>query len=68
MPSRRRLAFVLRHVQGFEVTEAARLMGVSESTIKREARRARASISLRAEQNEPLLWEYLRRSESFDHE
>lgn len=68
MPNRRRLAFVLRHVQGCEVVEAAQLLGVSESTIKREARRARATIKLRAEQHEPLLWEYLQRSEAFAHD
>jgi RNA polymerase sigma-70 factor (ECF subfamily) len=63
MPARRRMAFVLRHVQGCEVSEAAALLGVSESTVKREARRARATIQSRAEQSEPWLWDYLQRSE-----
>ncbi|HKU41601.1 MAG TPA: sigma-70 family RNA polymerase sigma factor [Polyangiales bacterium] len=63
MPSRRRMAFVLRHVQGCEVSEAAAVLGVSESTVKREARRARASIELRAAQSEPWLWDYLQRLE-----
>ena len=64
MPSRRRMAFVLRHVQGCEVSEAAAMLGVSESTVKREARRARASIELRAAQSGPWLWDYLRRMET----
>jgi RNA polymerase sigma-70 factor (ECF subfamily) len=59
MPTRRRLAFVLRHVQGFEISEAARVLGVSESTLKREAARARASIVARAHKSEPSLRAYL---------
>lgn len=68
MPPRRRMAFVLRHVHGCEVTEAAQLLGVSESTVKREARKARASISTRAERSEPWLWDYLQRVEAEHHE
>ena len=68
MPARRRMAFVLRHVQGCEVSEAAALLGVSESTVKREARRARASIEMRAAQSEPWLWDYLQRLESVEHD
>lgn len=63
MPARRRMAFVLRHVQGCEVGEAAVLLGVSESTVKREARRARLTIAARAKHSEPWLWEYLQRGE-----
>jgi RNA polymerase sigma-70 factor (ECF subfamily) len=69
MSPRRRLAFVLRHVQGIEVLEAARLMGVSDSTIKRESRRARELIISRARTDEPRLWEYLQRSKgAFGHD
>ena len=68
MPARRRMAFVLRHVQGCEVSEAAAMLGVSESTVKREARRARASIEMRAAQSEPWLWDYLQRLESVEHD
>jgi RNA polymerase sigma-70 factor (ECF subfamily) len=68
MPNRRRLSFILRHVQGCEVIEAARLLGVSESTIKREARKAKATIASRAEQSEPLLWEYMQRVEWNAHD
>jgi RNA polymerase sigma-70 factor (ECF subfamily) len=59
MPARRRLAFVLRHIEGMEVIEAARVLAVSESTIKREARKARKAIELRAERSEPRLWQYM---------
>jgi RNA polymerase sigma-70 factor (ECF subfamily) len=59
MPPRRRLAFVLRHVEGMEVVEAARVLSVSESTIKREARKARKAIELRAQRSEPRLWHYM---------
>jgi len=60
LPERRRVAFVLRHVQGFDVAEVALALGVSESTAKREAARARGSIVRRAERREPALWEYIR--------
>jgi hypothetical protein len=36
-------------------------MGVSDSTIKRESRRARELIFTRALKDEPRLWEYLQR-------
>jgi RNA polymerase sigma-70 factor (ECF subfamily) len=69
MTPRRRLAFVLRHVQGMEVIEAARVMGVSDSTIKRESRRAREQILTRARKDEPRLWEYLERiNAAVDHD
>jgi len=61
MSARRRMAFVLRHVHGMDVVEAARVMGVSDSTIKRESRRARELIFTRALKDEPRLWEYLQR-------
>jgi len=66
---RRRLAFVLRHVQGMEVVEAARVLGVSDSTVKRESRRARELIFVRARKDEPRLWEYLQRTQAVvDHD
>jgi RNA polymerase sigma-70 factor (ECF subfamily) len=65
MPARRRLAFVLRHIEGMEVIEAARVLSVSESTIKREARKARKAIELRAERSEPRLWQYM---QTLDHD
>lgn len=58
--SRRRLAFVLRHVQGMEMVEAASALGVSESTLRRELARARAHI-VKAGRREPALGRYLAR-------
>ncbi len=58
MPQRRRLAFVLRHVQRLEMTEVAAALGVSESTAKREVCRARDAIQIRA-RGEPALYQYL---------
>jgi RNA polymerase sigma-70 factor (ECF subfamily) len=60
--NRRRLAFVLRHVQGLEMMEAASALGVSESTLRRELVRARAHLA-RAGQREPALARYLARFE-----
>lgn len=60
--SRRRLAFVLRHVQGLEMVEAANALGISESTLRRELVRARAHIA-KAGQREPALARYLARFE-----
>jgi RNA polymerase sigma-70 factor (ECF subfamily) len=70
MPARRRLAFVLRHIEGMEVIEAARVLSVSESTIKREARKARKAIELRAERSEPRLWQYMQTldADASDHD
>jgi RNA polymerase sigma-70 factor (ECF subfamily) len=68
MSARRRLAFVLRHVQGLDVTEAARLMDISESTLKRETRRARQLIVACAQKSEPKLWAYVERAEAFTHD
>ena len=70
MPARRRLAFVLRHIEGMEVIEAARVLSVSESTIKREARKARSAIELRAQRSEPRLWQYMQTldSDASDHD
>lgn len=61
MPNRRRVAFVLRNVEGLELAEVAKALGVSESTAKREVTRAREAIFARAELGEPALWHYLSR-------
>jgi RNA polymerase sigma-70 factor (ECF subfamily) len=60
--SRRRLAFVLRHVQGLEMVEAANALGVSESTLRRELARARAHLA-KSGRREPALQHYLARFE-----
>jgi RNA polymerase sigma-70 factor (ECF subfamily) len=61
LSGRRRLAFVLRHVQGLEMLEAASALGVSESTLRRELLRAREHVLLGA-RREPALAEFLRRA------
>lgn len=61
LPDRRRLAFVLRFVEGMEVAEVAAALGVSESTAKREISRAKETILTRGQRQEPALWEYLQR-------
>ncbi|MFI5307678.1 MAG: RNA polymerase sigma factor [Polyangiales bacterium] len=58
LPERRRMAFVLRHVQGLAVLDVAAALKVSESTAKREIRRAREAILARA-RREPALQDYL---------
>ncbi|HEX6277453.1 MAG TPA: sigma-70 family RNA polymerase sigma factor [Polyangiaceae bacterium] len=58
--SRRRLAFVLRHVQGMGLGEVAAALRVSESTTRRELARARTHIVKRG-QHEPALQAYLER-------
>lgn len=61
LPDRRRLAFVLRFVQGMEVAEVAGVLRISESTAKREIARAKSAILTRGRRREPALWEYLDR-------
>jgi RNA polymerase sigma-70 factor (ECF subfamily) len=56
--SRRRLAFVLRHVQGMGLTEVAAALQVSESTARRELVRARAHV-VKSGRREPALHAYL---------
>ena len=56
--NRRRLAFVLRHVQGLEILEVAAALGSSESTTRRELTQARRQIEALA-QREPALLHYL---------
>ena len=61
--SRRRLAFVLRHVQGMGLVEVAQALKVSESTARRELVRARAHIA-KSGHREPALEAYLERFRS----
>jgi RNA polymerase sigma-70 factor (ECF subfamily) len=58
--NRRRLAFVLRHVQGLEILDVAATLGISESTARRELERARSYVLKRGER-EPALKPYLAR-------
>jgi len=58
--SRRRLAFVLRHVQGMGLGEVASALKVSESTARRELARARTHI-VKSGRREPALHAYLER-------
>jgi RNA polymerase sigma-70 factor (ECF subfamily) len=67
LPPRRRVAFVMRQVQGLEIVEVAAALDVSESTVKREVVKARRAIVARAKRSEPLLWEYIRRIEEEAH-
>jgi RNA polymerase sigma-70 factor (ECF subfamily) len=60
LSSRRRLAFVLRHVQGLGITEVAGALKISESTARRELARARVHLVKRG-QHEPALHAYLER-------
>ncbi len=57
---RRRMAFVLRQVQGLEMREAADALDVSESTLRRELGAARELI-VHAAKREPALQEFLSR-------
>lgn len=61
MPHRRRVAFVLRNIEGLEIAEVALALKVSESTAKREVLRARQTIVARAQRAEPALWQYISR-------
>jgi RNA polymerase sigma-70 factor (ECF subfamily) len=58
LSTRRRLAFVLRHVQGLELSEIVVSLEISESTVRRELRRAERQLSALAGR-EPALLEYL---------
>jgi RNA polymerase sigma-70 factor (ECF subfamily) len=59
--SRRRLAFVLRHVQGLEILDVARALDISESTARRELDKARTFVLKRAAR-EPSLRPYVARA------
>ncbi len=58
LSDRRRLAFVLRHVQGLEVLEVARALEISESTARRELNKAEQQLTALA-RREPELARYL---------
>lgn len=57
-----RLAFVLRHVEGMELTEVAGALGVSLATAKRRIARASRRVTAQVERD-PVLAEYLSRRE-----
>lgn len=57
LPDRERLAFVLRHAEGNELTETAAAIGVSLATVKRMLQRAEAHVQDRAK-NDDLLSEW----------
>jgi RNA polymerase sigma-70 factor (ECF subfamily) len=65
LPERRRMAFVLRHVEGLGMLEVAAALQVSESTAKREVNRARDQVLSRA-RREPALRAYLGEPEDVD--
>jgi RNA polymerase sigma-70 factor (ECF subfamily) len=67
MSARRKISFVLRHVQGLEISEVADALRVSESTAKREIGHACEIIRNRAK-SEPALWQYLQGLDGQRHE
>jgi RNA polymerase sigma-70 factor (ECF subfamily) len=54
LSDRDRLAFVLRHSEGHELTETAAALGVSLATVKRMLSRAEAHVQARARQDDLL--------------
>jgi RNA polymerase sigma-70 factor (ECF subfamily) len=54
LSDRERLAFVLRHAEGHELTETASLLGVSLATVKRVLHRAEALVESRAQEDDVL--------------
>jgi RNA polymerase sigma-70 factor (ECF subfamily) len=54
LDDRERLAFVLRHAEGHELTETAELLGVSLATVKRVLARAEAHVTARAREDDLL--------------
>jgi RNA polymerase sigma-70 factor (ECF subfamily) len=54
LPDRERLAFVLRHAEGHELTETAELLGVSLATVKRMLQRAEAHVQACAQKDDLL--------------
>ena len=63
LSSRRRIAFVLRRVEGLELLETAQALGVSESTAKREVAKASEQVLLWASR-EPALRAYMKQLET----
>lgn len=54
LPDRERLAFVLRHAEGNELTETAAALDVSLATVKRMLQRAEAHVQKRARDDDLL--------------
>jgi RNA polymerase sigma-70 factor, ECF subfamily len=54
LSDRERMAFVLRHAEGNELTETAALLGVSLATVKRVLQRAEALVEARAREDDLL--------------
>lgn len=54
LSDRERMAFVLRHAEGHELTETAALLGVSLATVKRVLQRAEAIVQSRAREDDLL--------------
>jgi RNA polymerase sigma-70 factor (ECF subfamily) len=54
LPDRERLAFVLRHAEGHELTETASALDVSLATVKRMLQRAEAHVQKRAKDDDLL--------------
>jgi RNA polymerase sigma-70 factor (ECF subfamily) len=56
LSAQRRLAFVLRHVQGMEVLEVAAALNLSLSTARRELERAQRQLAALARSEPALGW------------
>lgn len=54
LDARGRLAFVLRHAEGYQLTEVATALGVSLATVKRALARAEAHVHRRARNDDIL--------------
>lgn len=54
LDDRERLAFVLRHAEGHELSETASLLGVSLATVKRVLARAESHVTARAREDDLL--------------
>jgi RNA polymerase sigma-70 factor (ECF subfamily) len=54
LPDRERLAFVLRHAEGHELSETASALDVSLATVKRMLQRAEAHVQKRAKDDDLL--------------
>ena len=59
LSSRRRMVFVLRHVQSLELLEISAALEISESTVRRELGKAQQQLAALAKR-EPSLDEYLK--------
>jgi RNA polymerase sigma-70 factor (ECF subfamily) len=61
--TRARLAFVLRHIEGMELTEVAEALGISLATTKRQLARASARVFAMVERD-PALSDYIRAADA----